>query len=570
MIKPKKVQVDQIQSVRIQNFKKIVDAVFDIAEINLLVGSNNSGKSSVIQGLHFGISILQSTILAKGKIQDGLSLNPNELLYSPSEDVYALGPDGKMFEDESKAINITITLKSGESCAIYARKGKNRNIAIKITNTDVATRLSSLNRPFTIFSPGLAGVAKREHYASDGVLLRTLARGDANLILRNILLRLSEDDDKWHAFISDLQELFPDLSIRVEYEKTTDEFVLVYIQFPDGPELPLELAGTGVLQALQILSYIHNFNPSLIVLDEPDSHLHPNNQRLLCSLLCKISDDRNTQVLLTTHSRHIVDALSQNAKFLWVRNGEVEPSSVDDEIGILMDIGALDIKERLASINAEIVILTEDEKTKYLSTLFDANGFDITKCSFLPYYGCTSIKNLRPLLNIIKKSNKKARIVVHRDRDYMLDEEVGEWEVSIRSLSVDPFTTSGVDAESHFINAEHLAKLNPKATITDFNSIIAEVRTEIENQQIKNYVNGRIDVLRKANKHTNIDHGQLAVEATTTVKHDPIRWFHGKETLKAIRKKYQELHQDNLITLKPTEFIKSSELDAIRKKTKKK
>jgi hypothetical protein len=89
-----------------------------------------------------------------------------------------------------QAMTFIFYLVSGETFSIQVRKGRNRNILVSIENVPVAQRLSSLKEPFSIFSPGLAGIAKREEYVSDGVLLRTLARGDANLVLRNILLRL--------------------------------------------------------------------------------------------------------------------------------------------------------------------------------------------------------------------------------------------------------------------------------------------------------------------------------------------------------------------------------------------
>jgi predicted ATPase len=179
---------------------------------------------------------------------------------------------------------------------------------------------------------------------SDGVLFRALARGDANLVLRNILLRLWKTP-AWQLLLNDLNEVFPGLAISVNFRERTDEFIEVLIKSTKD-WVPLEIAGTGVLQTTQILSYIHRFGPSIIVLDEPDSHLHPNNQRLLCALLRRVAEDRGTQVLLTTHSRHIVDAIGPSSGFLWVRNGSVDVAGADDEIGVLLDIGALDVKER--------------------------------------------------------------------------------------------------------------------------------------------------------------------------------------------------------------------------------
>jgi predicted ATP-dependent endonuclease of OLD family len=88
----------------------------------------------------------------------------------------------------------------------------------------------------------------------------------------------------------------------VVFNQAIDQYVDVKI-ISSGRTVPLDLAGTGFLQAIQILAYLHLFSPKLIVLDEPDSHLHPNNQGLLCSLLRMIALEREVQVIMTTHSR---------------------------------------------------------------------------------------------------------------------------------------------------------------------------------------------------------------------------------------------------------------------------
>ena len=176
----------------------------------------------------------------------------------------------------------------------------------------------------------------------------------------------------------------------------------------------MEIAGTGVLQATQILSYIHRFEPSIILLDEPDSHLHPNNQRLLCALLRKVAEERGTQVLLTTHSRHVVDALSGSAKLMWVRKGSVAVTVQEDEIGILLDIGALDVKERAGVPNTKAVVLTEDDLTAPLENVLQASGFSLANTAVLSYYGVANLSHLRALVKMIRGTNAKAKIVVHR------------------------------------------------------------------------------------------------------------------------------------------------------------
>lgn len=194
--------------------------------------------------------------------------------------------------------------------------------------------------PYTVFSPGLAGVSRSETYGSDGVLLRALARGDANIVLRNILYRLNQKAE-WTKFEEDLSQIFPGIRIKVKFDNNVDQFIDISINEGEG-SIPLDLAGTGVLQAVQILGYIHLFSPRIIILDEPDSHLHPNNQRLLCSLLASIALDRSVQVLVTTHSRHVIDAMYKDANLLWVQEGSVVLASAEDQIEILLELGALD------------------------------------------------------------------------------------------------------------------------------------------------------------------------------------------------------------------------------------
>jgi ABC-type cobalamin/Fe3+-siderophores transport system ATPase subunit len=563
------IEPDSLKSVHIKRFKRINDATFDLQAINVLVGANNSGKSTVIQGLHFGIGLLQTIALAEKltsrKNTLSTSLNPAQLLYSPAEDVSTLGSGGRLFESkQQEPMTIAFYLVSGDMCSIQIRKGRNRNILVAIDNVSVAQRLSSLERPFSIFSPGLAGIAKREEFVSDGVLLRALARGDANLVLRNILLRLRETEGSWQSFMIDLREIFPTVDLNVTFRLSTDEVIDVSVKLGAG-HIPLEIAGTGLLQAIQILAYIHRFAPRVIVLDEPDSHVHPNNQRLLCSLLRRVAEERGTQVVLTTHSRHVVDAIERSCRLLWIRNGEVDKAGQEDEIGILLEIGALDVKERLNQAGTEVIVLTEDELTQPIEVILSSSGFDMSKTLILLYYGVTVKKNLQPLVDIIKAGNNRATIVVHRDRDFLYDEEVREWETSIRAIGVEPFVTQTRDLEACFINAEVLAEKNSDMTVRDFETLIAAILTQKRNELVTSYVNGRTDIIRKRGDASKLNHGELAVEAVQKVDLDPRRYA-GKTILRSLRSQFQTNKKQNLLVFQASPKLENDMLALIARK----
>lgn len=54
-----------IDSIVVNKFKKIDDMEVELGQITLLVGANNSGKSSFLQGIQFAISALQSISISK-------------------------------------------------------------------------------------------------------------------------------------------------------------------------------------------------------------------------------------------------------------------------------------------------------------------------------------------------------------------------------------------------------------------------------------------------------------------------------------------------------------------------
>lgn len=554
-------------STQVKRFKGIQNAAFDVDSINVFIGANNSGKSSIAQLLHFGVSIFQAIDLAKrwgNNSSVALSLSPAQLLYSPCVDLYALGSGGKLLEASESAIELSLTLSNGEKIVLEIRRGRNGNIHVNVENVPVAKTLSNLKIPFTIYSPGLAGIARYETFISDGVLLRTIARGDANLVLRNILIRLSGKSEEWSDFTSDLKQLFDRIEISVEFAPETDEHIMVFADLGTG-KIPIELAGTGVLQAVQILGYVHFFHPSVIILDEPDSHLHPNNQRLLCKLLQGVAEERATQVFLTTHSRHVVDALSGQATFLWVRNGTVESIKQDHDLAVLLDIGALDVKEMLSHSQAQCIVLTEDEIKRNLELLLEASDFPMNETLVLAYYGCTSPHNLRPLLELIRVSNPSAKIVVHRDRDYLSDDEGNDWSVKMREMGAEPFLTDGVDVESHYLNAQHIANLN-NLSLAEVETLISEATISCQNASVEKFVNGRTDLEKKNGTFGKLNVGQLAAEAVGLIENNRERYRHSKTVLKTLRGKFQERYSINMKIIHITEHLRSNDLTTIASK----
>src|SRR5690606_26431685 len=119
---------------------------------------------------------------------------------------------------------------------------------------------------------------------------------------------------------------------------------------------PIELAGTGFLQLIQIFCYVLLFNPGILLIDEPDIHLHPNVQEKLAGVLAEIARERKMKVLMTTHSPFIVRGAPVDAKVYWLQEG-AKKSEDRSAVELAIGWGAFGKRAILISEDADVSFL---------------------------------------------------------------------------------------------------------------------------------------------------------------------------------------------------------------------
>src|SRR5690606_8010060 len=108
-----------IEKIKIKNFKNIEELELPLDSVNVLVGANNAGKSSILQAIQFSISIAQTTTLENTwwRRNNGIlptSLTPEQLIYSPIKNVYKLGHGGKLDIERENGIQVEYWEKDTE------------------------------------------------------------------------------------------------------------------------------------------------------------------------------------------------------------------------------------------------------------------------------------------------------------------------------------------------------------------------------------------------------------------------------------------------------------------------
>lgn len=450
----------KLTKLTLEKFKKVDKVDIQLHGLNVLVGGNNAGKSSVLQGVHF------SVIAAIASRQAGRDTFTQEsLLYCPSRSFeslrHGLGYTNQTHFGHLRLVAETPDDEKPHQYTVRIYRGRNEgNVGCQRTGSvRLGQMVASREQLFSIYVPGLAGVSQFEQHHSESVVRRGVASGDANLYLRNVLWLIKEKEKILELALR-MKSLFPKFEIWISFDAVNDIYIDVDVSTtgPNGRRCPLELAGTGVQQALQIFSYVTLFEPRLLLLDEPDSHLHPDNQGLLAAALQETVNETSTQVIVSTHSRYLVDSLHEEANFVWLKEGKVHEQGVGlSKLPILLELGALDNFDKLMGGAYDWVFLTEDRNRRMLEILLGANGFPMSKCLFYSYKTSANIEAAKLLTDFIRESAPLTQVVIHRDRDFMVPAEVVRISENIESCGAIPFITGGCDVESYFLTPQHIA-----------------------------------------------------------------------------------------------------------------
>jgi ABC-type multidrug transport system ATPase subunit len=436
---------------------------------------------------------------------------------------------------------------------------ENSSIQKALKNLNHLTHCPKIGVHFT----GLAGIPAFEELKSEGIVRRAAAKGDANNVFRNILWLLKQQLLDWAAFIEDFNFIFPNLTVTVSFDKLKDEHINAYIT--EGKKsLPIDALGTGVLQTIQILSYIHLYRPKLLILDEPDSHLHPSNQRLLAQLLSELAKKYESQIILSTHSRHLLDAIRGDATITWISNGELrnEPYNF---ISVLLEIGALDKGDIINNGKTKCVVLTEDSKTVKLQTLLQANDFNLDETDIWSYDGCSKVETAIVLGAFINKNAPGTKVIIHRDSDYLQNADINSIKEKLTRAGLFSFFTKGTDIESYFLDIDHINTIYPTVQSDVIESLIGEATNELEEKSIQLFTDSafEVKVSLQYSGGERAKAGDVALKCRADYLANKERYRQGKRVFNRLKETMQTKYgaKDLVICSK---HLKTAELEAIK------
>jgi predicted ATPase len=327
-----------INKVHVRYFKRFKDQMFDLSDHVVLAGPNNSGKTTLLQAIVVWSLALQKWRERRGpdsgsqaKERRGVPLTRGDFTALPlrlmdhlwTDTITALTKEERgqgQKPGEPRMLEITLEGRDGEhewKLGFEFRYNSSEQLYVSPAEDAVPPAAEQLS---VVHVPPFSGIGHAETRFDRPFQDLLIGQGKAGDILRNLLWEVHQrgdgDGSKWNEIKNQVADLFKvDLlppqyvgvpHIVCEYERQELD------RAPRRGRVRLDVAsaGSGFHQVLLLLGFFYARPATILLLDEPDAHLHVILQKQIYDTIRRAATKQNCQVLIATHSEILIDNTS--------------------------------------------------------------------------------------------------------------------------------------------------------------------------------------------------------------------------------------------------------------------
>jgi predicted ATPase len=461
------VEVSGLASLELIRFKGIKEMNISFEPITLLVGANNSGKTSILQAIRFlyyciercGHRSANGTMLFKKHVMPF-----SDFALIPAHDLRELTYGVTTPNSKKRGIRLRGILRSGRAFGftIYAAYS---TLMVIMPDRECPDDLSEedfklIAQP-ALYVPGFFGVVTEELLATNSRIEQLLISGHHNEVLRNLLLRLGLEGDEFNTLSELIAAEFGASLCRLTSRQAETVYLRGdYQEKRNRAPLDVVSAGSGFLQVLQILTHALQTPSPVILLDEPDAHMHCSLQKSFLAVLRRFCDERRVQLIMASHS----ESFLRGVPLTDVRLVDMERNRADtfkspvELEHALNDQGVWpDHPELAEALRTKRVLLCEGRRdAELVSAIAEKIHQDWTLRQELILVIETEgasdsiVARMRAVSDILDKMlNGNIRIAYLRDRDLMSDESVESALRRAGETNLHLFITSRRNRESY-------------------------------------------------------------------------------------------------------------------------
>lgn len=313
-----------MRKLKIKNFKCFIDKEISLSNLTVLAGGNGAGKSTVIQTfLLFAQSFKSSTSL---NLSNKLYLNDyyTELGNSKSLLNYDANNETIEFEftdDNDKSINFKYKYDEEIDSNIFELLNKEE----VIRNLKESNALNFVNY-FEFIGADRLGPKTFHHTDKNFTELRVGKIGEYSaLIFEKHKMEILPNGKNLRDNVNEvLSNIFDFVNIDTEFNKKANIAMFEIknhplsteyespVNMPYGVSYILPIIISCLVRQIDKTKIIENYpykqeENEIIIIENPEAHLHPSAQSKLGYFLAKISN--HIQIIIETHSEHIINGI---------------------------------------------------------------------------------------------------------------------------------------------------------------------------------------------------------------------------------------------------------------------
>jgi hypothetical protein len=360
-----------ITQVRTRYFKRFDDQTFPLSDHIVLAGPNNSGKTTLLQAIvvwNLALQRWQADRKGKGKRRTGLPLTREDFTAIPLREMNQLWTDtltalGKADAPQGKAgfprvMEIELSASNRATGQAWNltfefRYQNTKQIYAKPADKHIDSLPPGVSEFHIVHVPPFSGIGVQETRYDQPYQDLLIGQGKPGDILRNLLLEIHQKEDKsdWDTLVHEIADVFGYHLLPPQYQGLP--FILCeYVhgkskdKGKDGrTAFDISCAGSGFHQVLMLLAFFYARPASILLLDEPDAHLHAILQKQIYDMLRSIAAKRGCQLIIATHSEVLLDDTSPERimSFYQAPHPLVEDAERDQVREALKRLTAMDI-----------------------------------------------------------------------------------------------------------------------------------------------------------------------------------------------------------------------------------
>lgn len=342
----------KLDSLRIQNFRTFKDLTIDrLGRVNLIVGKNNVGKTSLLEAINMYVRGGTGSSLAdivSGRQLDaldeyrsttesefGVGLPSERHLFFGRPDLSMVGPDDEGLPD-SRTIHIQSSPERNQPFRMWLKLFTDRHsgvdLRIKVGDKEGISSRVLGEKTVSVFLSSRDVRAEAEEYWDQ--------------------IALTEDEDRIIDALRIIDDV-EDIGLTAPRSKNggpepTERFPIARLKGQDRPE-PLSNLGEGMNRIFAMTVGLIRAEDGILLIDEIENGLHYSVQPDLWRMIFEIAQKLDVQVFATTHSYDCIQAFQQvseeygpsESMLVSLRRREEEPEDIVAVLSDREDLGAV-------------------------------------------------------------------------------------------------------------------------------------------------------------------------------------------------------------------------------------